>query len=134
MLSLRPPRSGFWVDVRLRELNGRWIASADTLDGPSPGLGSVAIEAVEHALEPSDGPCGVTGEPGADGARLTRAVNDADYRTHDDNGIQCDRGTFSGQPPPTEAVQFPRLAYEGMSVELGSAARGRSPWLSPRCS
>ena len=55
MIVLRLTCSAFWVDVRLRELNGRWIASADTPDGPSLGLGKGAIEAVEHALEPFDG-------------------------------------------------------------------------------
>ena len=37
------------------EQNGRWIASPDTPDGPSLGLGKGAIEAVEHALEPFEG-------------------------------------------------------------------------------
>jgi hypothetical protein len=44
--------STFWVEVRLREINGRWIASADTPGGPSLGLGKGAVEAIEHALEP----------------------------------------------------------------------------------
>lgn len=52
MIWLRLNCSTFWVDVRLREINGRWIASADTPGGPSLGLGKGAIEAVEHALEP----------------------------------------------------------------------------------
>jgi hypothetical protein len=39
MTVLRLRCSSFGVDVRLRELNGRWIASADTHDGPSLGLG-----------------------------------------------------------------------------------------------
>ena len=55
MIVLRLTCSAFWVDVRLRELNGRWIASADTPDGPSLGMGKGAIEAVEHALEPFEG-------------------------------------------------------------------------------
>ena len=55
MILLRLSCSSFWVDLRLKELNGRWIASADTPDGPSLGLGKGAIEAVEHALEPFDG-------------------------------------------------------------------------------
>lgn len=55
MITLRLTCSTFWVEVRLRELNGRWIASADTLDGPSLGLGKGAIEALEHALEPFAG-------------------------------------------------------------------------------
>ena len=38
-----------------RELNGRFIASADTPDGPSLGTGAGAIEAIEAALEPFEG-------------------------------------------------------------------------------
>ena len=55
MIQLRLTCSSSWVDVRLREINGRWIASADTPDGPSVGLGKGAVEALEHALEPFDG-------------------------------------------------------------------------------
>jgi hypothetical protein len=55
MISFRLTCSSLWVDVRMRELNGRWIASADTPGGPSLGLGKGAIEAVEHALEPFEG-------------------------------------------------------------------------------
>ena len=42
----------FWVEVRLREFNGRWIASADTVRGPSLGCGTTAFEAVWGALSP----------------------------------------------------------------------------------
>jgi hypothetical protein len=52
MTVLRLSCSSFWVDVRLRELNGRWIASADTPDGPSLGPGFGAVQAIEAALEP----------------------------------------------------------------------------------
>jgi hypothetical protein len=55
MIVLRLTCSAFWVDIRLREINGRWIASADTPDGPSLGLGQHAIEAIEAALEPFEG-------------------------------------------------------------------------------
>jgi hypothetical protein len=55
MTILRLSCSTFWVDVRLREINGRWVASADTPDGPSLGLGLGAIEAIEGALKPFDG-------------------------------------------------------------------------------
>jgi hypothetical protein len=55
MIVLRLSCSTFWVDVRLRELNGRWIASADTTDGPSLGLGWGAIQAIEGALTPFQG-------------------------------------------------------------------------------
>ena len=37
--TMRPVCSGFWADVRLTQLHGRWVASADTPDGPSMGLG-----------------------------------------------------------------------------------------------
>jgi hypothetical protein len=55
MDTLRLTCSTFWVDVRLREINGRWIASADTPDGPSLGLGERAIDAITQALEPFEG-------------------------------------------------------------------------------
>ncbi len=55
MTLLRLTCSAFWVDVRLLEINGRWIASADTPDGPSLGLGDLALEAIEQALEPFEG-------------------------------------------------------------------------------
>lgn len=55
MTTLRLTCSTFCVDVRLREINGRWIASADTPDGPSLGLGERAIEAIEGALLPFEG-------------------------------------------------------------------------------
>jgi hypothetical protein len=55
VILLRLSCSSFWIDVRLREINGRWIASADLADGPSLGLGKGAIEAIEHALEPLEG-------------------------------------------------------------------------------
>jgi len=65
--TLRPSRLGrvpvqpvrlycslFHVDVRLREFNGRWLASADTPDGPSLGWGMSAVGALWMALEPFD--------------------------------------------------------------------------------
>jgi hypothetical protein len=55
VIVLRLVCSTFWVDVRLREINGRWIASADTVAGPSLGLGKGAVEAVEQALQPFEG-------------------------------------------------------------------------------
>jgi len=44
----------FWVGVRLRDFNGRWLASADTPDGP-PRLGNEPPRALWMALEPFDG-------------------------------------------------------------------------------
>jgi hypothetical protein len=43
------------VDVRLLEARGRWIASADTPQGPSLGLGFMPEEAIEGALQPFAG-------------------------------------------------------------------------------
>lgn len=42
----------FWVDVRLLEVNGRWIASANSAGGPTLGCGTDAFAALWHALEP----------------------------------------------------------------------------------
>ena len=50
--------SDFWVDVRLLEVNGRWIGSADTVDGASLGCGTTAFDALWQALEPFDGVIG----------------------------------------------------------------------------
>lgn len=47
--------SDFWVDVRLLEVNGRWIGSADTVDGQSLGCGTTSFDALWQALEPFDG-------------------------------------------------------------------------------
>jgi hypothetical protein len=51
-LRLTSPR--LCVDLRLARLNGRWIASADTPDGPSMGLGWFPYEAAGQALAPFD--------------------------------------------------------------------------------
>ena len=56
--SFRLECSQFWVDVRLREFNGGWLASADTVDGPSLGTGLSAFEALWSALQPFDGVIG----------------------------------------------------------------------------
>ena len=45
----------FWVDVRCGQINGRWIASADTPDGPTLGYGPSSIQAMWMALEPFTG-------------------------------------------------------------------------------
>jgi hypothetical protein len=46
------------VVLRIREFNGRWIASADTPDGPSLGCGHSAFQAIWQALAPFDGVVG----------------------------------------------------------------------------
>ena len=53
--SFRLHTKGVWVDVRLYELDGRWLASADTPDGPSLRTGWSALAALTEALEPFDG-------------------------------------------------------------------------------
>lgn len=40
------------VNVRLRRLNGRWLAVADARHGPSLGWGVRPIDALAMALEP----------------------------------------------------------------------------------
>lgn len=40
------------VTVRVREFNGRWIASADTDKGPSLGLARDRLAAIYMALDP----------------------------------------------------------------------------------
>ena len=45
----------FWVDTRVKRLNGRWIASVDTPHGPSLGYGRTALSALIVALEPFEG-------------------------------------------------------------------------------
>jgi hypothetical protein len=55
MYQLRLHCSLFHVDVRLREFNGRWLASADTPDGPTLGVGLSPVGALWEALEPFDG-------------------------------------------------------------------------------
>ena len=48
----------FSVDVRLLEIDGRWIASADAVDGPTLGYGTEAFAALWQALAPFDGVVG----------------------------------------------------------------------------
>jgi hypothetical protein len=43
------------VDVRLYEVDGRWLASADTPDGPSLRTGWTPLAALVEALEPFEG-------------------------------------------------------------------------------
>jgi len=44
----------FSVDARLVEINGRWLASVDTPDGPTLGCAMSALAALWAALEPYD--------------------------------------------------------------------------------
>jgi hypothetical protein len=44
--------AGFWVDVRLMHADGKWLASADTPDGPSMGIGRLPEDALARALRP----------------------------------------------------------------------------------
>jgi hypothetical protein len=45
----------FWVDVRLTEFDGRWLASADTRNGPSLGRAMSPLAATIEALAPYQG-------------------------------------------------------------------------------
>lgn len=55
MYILRLSCRTLWVDVRVAGMNGRWIASADTPDGPSLGLGFTPHSALVLALQPFGG-------------------------------------------------------------------------------
>jgi hypothetical protein len=55
MVTLRLTCEAFYVDVRVRELKGRFLASADSPRGPTLGTGNDAIEAITNALAPFDG-------------------------------------------------------------------------------
>lgn len=48
--ALRAPTLDFWVDVRLRNFEGRWLAVADIADEHEMGLGASAREALTAAL------------------------------------------------------------------------------------
>lgn len=52
MVTLRLTCESFFVDVRVREVRGRFIASADTAAGPTLGTGLGAVEAITNALAP----------------------------------------------------------------------------------
>jgi hypothetical protein len=55
MILVRLTGPGISVDVRVLEVRGRWTASADTVEGPSLGLGFSADTAIERALQPFEG-------------------------------------------------------------------------------
>ena len=52
---MRLVSSLFCVDVRIASVDGKWLASADTGDGPSLGIGRLPEEAISQALRPFDG-------------------------------------------------------------------------------
>jgi hypothetical protein len=49
-LRLTHPQLDFWIDVRLREFDGRWLAVADLADTPELGMGMTPSEALQSAL------------------------------------------------------------------------------------
>ncbi len=49
-LRLTHPDLDFWIDVRLREFDGRWLAVADLADEPDIGVRESAAEALRGAL------------------------------------------------------------------------------------
>jgi hypothetical protein len=56
--SFRLECDAFHVILRIREFNGRWIASADTPEGPTLGCGHSAFQAIWAALAPFGGAVG----------------------------------------------------------------------------
>ena len=55
MMHFRPHCWAFRVDVRVATFGGRWVASADTPAGPTPGRRSDPMAPVRQALEPLEG-------------------------------------------------------------------------------
>jgi hypothetical protein len=55
MHRLQLSRALFWVAVRLMHVDGKWLASPDTPDVPSIGLGRIPEEALARALGPFEG-------------------------------------------------------------------------------
>jgi hypothetical protein len=53
--TIRLTCSEFYVDARLTAVEGRWLASADTPDGPSIGTGDTPADALMQALQPFEG-------------------------------------------------------------------------------
>lgn len=51
-LRLTHPDLDFWIDVRLREFDGRWLAVADLADTPEVGTGESPAEVLRGALAP----------------------------------------------------------------------------------
>jgi len=51
-LRLTHPALDFWIDVRLRDFDGRWLAVADLADTPQVGSGETPAEALRDALAP----------------------------------------------------------------------------------
>ena len=49
-LRLTHPALDFWIDVSVRQLNGRWLAVADLAGEPDVGLGNTPREALWGAL------------------------------------------------------------------------------------
>ena len=51
-LRLTHPALDFWIDVRIREFNGRWLVVADLAGTPDVGTGGDLITALNMALAP----------------------------------------------------------------------------------
>ncbi len=49
---LTHPDLDFWIDVRIREFDGRWLAVADLTDTPEIGTGEEPRAALQDALRP----------------------------------------------------------------------------------
>ena len=49
-LRLTHPALDFWIDVRVRQLNGRWLAVADLAGEPDVGVGDTPSQALWDAL------------------------------------------------------------------------------------
>lgn len=54
LLRLTSPTLPFWVDVDLRDYDGRWVAVAELAGDKALGLGKGAVDAVERSIASLD--------------------------------------------------------------------------------
>lgn len=62
-LRLQHPSLDFWIDVRVRQLNGRWLVVADLAGEPDMGIGNTPSEALWAALSSFRTVCGLISSP-----------------------------------------------------------------------
>jgi len=113
--------SGFSADVRLTQLHGRWVASADTPDGPSLGLGWFPIDALVDALEPFDDLVEELMQTVPEDLRWAEGKIRQDYRavaTADKRGARCPHG----HSIPSRAAGGPRCTL-GMDCRKTAGRR-----------
>ena len=116
--------------MRLTQLHGRWVASADTPDGPSLGLGWFPIDALVDALEPFDDLVEELMQTVPEDLRWAEGKIRQDYRavaTADKRGARCPHG----HSIPSRAAGGPRCTL-GMDCRKPPVAGRPRPSSGPR--